>query len=396
MGILYFGRFGSAGLIFHLVSTMDKPVKQRQSILNGRHRALGSDLQQAWNDMPIPQNYATDPYEEIAAVRYRAGLIDVSALKIVNVSGPEASKFLDCLLTTNVSKMTAGQSHISNIVDDHGSLIDDVLVYCDAPNTFRVSHGGGALEEVMPSIAQRFNVKFGRDDDVHILSLQGPLAIDVLNPHAGMDLDLISYFTHQRTQLFGKDVSIARGGYSGERGYEVFCSSNDAIELWDKILAAGKEHGVIPTSWTCLDIGRVEAGLLFFPFDMTHGDTTPYEVRADWTIDLDKPDFRGKGGLIKRRGKERSYITGLEVDSAEAMTPLAKVFAGGHEVGVVTSAAYSKHLMKSIAMAQIVPSHTRLGTAVDIHDGVKSYPATVVRMPFYDPLRLRTHPLSER
>ena len=86
---------------------MDKPVKQRQSILSGRHRALGSDLQQAWNDMPIPQNYATDPYDEIAAVRYRAGLVDVSALKIVNVSGPEAAEFLDYLLTTNVSRITS-------------------------------------------------------------------------------------------------------------------------------------------------------------------------------------------------------------------------------------------------------------------------------------------------
>ena len=111
-------------------------------------------------------------------------------------------------------------------------------------------------------------------------------------------------------------MSIARGGYSGERGYEVFCSSGDAIELWDKILAAGKAHGVMATSWTCLDIGRVEAGLLFFPFDMTHGDTTPYEVRADWTIDLDKPDFRGKGAVDQTPGQRALYIAGLEVDSA--------------------------------------------------------------------------------
>lgn len=346
--------------------------------------------------MPIPQNYSTDPYDEIAAVRYRAGLIDVSALKMVNVTGREATKFLDYLLTSDITKMSGGQSHISNIVDDHGSLIDDVLVYCDGPNAFRVSHGGGALELAMPSIAEKFDVTYARDDDVHILSLQGPLALDVLSPHADMDLSTITYFTHHKTKLFGKDVSIARGGYSGERGYEVFCASTDAIEIWDKILAAGKDRGVIPTSWSCLDIGRVEAGLLFFPFDMPHSDTTPFEVRADWTVDLNKSDFRGKDALIKRRGKERSYITGLEVEASEAMTPLAKVFAGGHEVGVVTSTAYSRHLMKSLALAQIAPSHTRLGTHVDIHDGVKSYRATVVQMPFYDPLRLRTHPLSER
>ena len=364
----------------------------RTTALESRHRALGSDLAQSWNGLPIPQTYSSDPYEEVTATRCRAGLIEVTGLNIFNVSGPDATAFLNYLLTTDVAKAAPGDSHISNTVNDAGALIDDVLVYVDGPNEFRISHGGGTFGDALKTYAPKYNVKVERDDDVHILSLQGPAALDVLSPHTPANLADLGYFKHLKTMLFGRPVSIARGGYSGERGYEVFTSRADTGFMWDSILEAGKSKGVVPASWTCLDIVRVEASLLFFPFDMPHGDTTPWEVRADWTVDLGKPDFRGKAALVASKGKERSLITGLEVESSEAVTPGAKVLAGGKEVGVVTSTVFSQHLMKSLAMAQIAPDQTALGTALEIKDGGKTLKAHVVQMPFYDPLRLRTHP----
>ncbi len=141
---------------------------------------------------------------------------------------------------------------------------------------------------------------------------------------------------------------------------------------------------------------RVEGGLLFFPFDMTHGDTTPWEVKASWTVDLSKPDFIGKAALVASQGKERSVITGLEVWSAEAVTTPRQSVDRRQGGGKVTSTVYSQHLMKSLAMAQIEKPYTALGTAVEIIDGDKALKATVVQMPFYDPMRLRTHPLAER
>ena len=341
--------------------------------------------------MPLPQRYATDPYVEVEAVRNKAGLFDVTALRIINVSGPDATKMLNQLLTSDIAKAKAGDSHISNIVNDKGALIDDVLVYVDGPNDYRLSHGGGKLDEAIFALAPKYNVKVEKDNDVHILSLQGPLALELLAPHTPMKLADLGYFKHEPTTLFGKQVRLARGGYSAERGYEVFCSAKDAPFLWDQILAAGKDKGVIPASWDCLDIVRVEGGLLFFPFDMTHGDTTPWEVKADWTIDLSKPDFIGKKAVEASKGKERSVIAGLDVDTDKAVTPGAKITVNGKEVGVVTSTTYSQHLMKSLAMAQIEVPFTKLGTEVVINDGGKLQ-ATVVRMPFYDPLRLRTHP----
>ena len=133
-----------------------------------------------------------------------------------------------------------------------------------------------------------------------------------------MDLANLGYFKHEATTLFGTPVRLARGGYSAERGYEVFSTAADAHKMWDSILAAGKDKGVIPVSWACLDIVRVEGGLLFFPYEMPHGDTTPWEVKADWTVDLSKPDFIGKKALEEKKGKERSFVTGLEVDHTKA------------------------------------------------------------------------------
>ena len=371
---------------------MNASKYSRNSVLNDRHAALGADLTKAsWNDMPLPQSYSTCPYEETGAVRYRAGLIDVTALRLLNVTGPEAAKFLNRLLTSDVTKASPGDSHISNIVNEGGSLIDDVIVYVDGPNEFRISHGGGSLEEAMLPVAEKFDVKIERDNDTHVLSLQGPLALEVLAPHTPMDLAGLPYFRHQKTTLFGKPVSLARGGYSAERGYEVFCTAEDAHFMWDTILEHGKPKGVIPVSWDCLDIVRLEGALLFYPFDMPHGDTTPWEVRADWTVDLSKPDFVGKNALIERKGKERSFIAGIEVAHSKAIEPGSKITVNGTEVGVVTSSIFSQHLMKSIALAQIQPAYTKLGTDLTVHDN-GTFEANVVKTPFYDPMRLRTHP----
>ena len=368
----------------------------RKNALAKRHHALGSKLDTEWNGRLIPQHYDTDPYEEVAIVRSKAGLFDVSALRIINVSGPDAVDVLNRMLTSDVAKLKPGQSAISNIVDENGALIDDVLVYRDGPTAFRVSHGGGRLDTVIASFFEGSQSTCDRDDDVHILSLQGPAALDILRPHPDLDLTGIKYFEHAPTTLFGRSVSIGRGGYSAERGYEVFCAAADAEFLWDKVMEAGKPYGICAASWDCLDIVRVEGALLFFPFDMPQGDETPWEVGADWTVDLSKPDFHGKVALERRRREVRYANVGLEIDANGAIEPGARLVRDGRIVGRINSTTYSRHLMKSIALAQVTPDLTAFGTEFAVRSDKGSFTAHVVRIPFYDPNRLRTHPLDER
>lgn len=368
----------------------------RNSILNERHIQLGTKFESSWNGMPLPQFYATDPYDEVAAVRSRAGLIDVSSLNLVNVAGGEAVALLNEVLTSDIAKMKPGQSAISNIVDDDGSLIDDVLVYRNGEDDFRLSHGSGKLEEALAEFSAGRDVTVENDGDTHVLSLQGPLALDILKPHASIDLSALRYFEHAPATLFGRAVTLARGGYSAERGYEVFCAAADAVFLWDAILAAGKPFGAMPVSWQSLDIVRVEGALLFFPYDMPRGDETPWEVGAEWTVDLDKPAFRGREALIRRKAEQRVVQRGIEIDHHEQIEPGAKLFKDGREVGSLNSSIYSRHLMRSIALVHVVPELGAFGTELEVAGPQGRFTGRLVKTPFYDPLRLRTHPLEER
>ena len=370
----------------------------RNSALNDRHRKLGSKLDgDAWNDMPIPWHYDSDPHEEVIATRTRAALYDVSALNIVKVFGPDAQGVLDRLVAIDVATLKPGRARLGAEVDERGALVDDIMIIRDAPEHFRVSHGSGATPKTLAALASGKRVTVEPDRDVHILSLQGPLSLEVLAPHAAGELAALPYFQHIESKLFGVPVTIGRGGYSGERGYEVYCTSKDAPFLWDSILEVGKPRGVIPASWTALELTRVEGALLFFPFEMPEGDTTPWEVNMDWAVDLDKKgDYIGKAALLHLRGRERVKQAGMLVEHHAAVEAGAPIFDGGKQVGVVTTASYSRLLMQSLAMVHLHPSCTRLGTRLAIGHAGKTLDAMVVRTPFYDPLRQRTHPEKQR
>ncbi|MCX4191050.1 aminomethyltransferase family protein [Methylophaga sp. OBS1] len=364
----------------------------RNSVLNQRHRELGSKLDESIWGMPIPQFYHSDPHDEVIAVRTRAALYDVSALNILNVTGPAALKVLDKLVAIDVTELEPGTSRLAAEVNEEGALVDDIMLICDAKEHYRISHGGGSTQDNLARLAEGLDVSIEQDFDVHILSLQGPKSIDILGPEVSIDLARLPYFKHVQTSLFGRDVIIARGGYSGERGYEVYCSADDAVHIWDSIMEKGHAYGIMAGSWESLDLTRVEAALLFYPFDMPEGDTTPWEVNMHWCVDLDKEgDYVGKQALLKLKARERFKQAGLVCQSNEAMPAGAKIIKDGKEIGVVTSASFSRYLMKSIAMVHIKPEFSQLGTQVVVaaETPIKAH---VVKTPFYDPMRLRTHP----
>ncbi|MCB5191216.1 aminomethyltransferase family protein [Methylobacillus arboreus] len=366
----------------------------RNSILNERHRALGSKLDgETWNGMPIPWSYDSDVHDEVVAVRSKAGLYDVSALNIVNVSGPDAEKVVDQLVARDISRLKAGSSLLAAELNEAGAICDDIMVIRDSATEFRLSHGSGKTPENLAKLAAGLNVKVEPDLGSHILSLQGPKSLEVLNPLLNFDLGQLEYFQHRATQIFGKNVYIARGGYSGELGYEVYCRAEDAVLIWDEILKAGAPLGVIPASWNSLELTRIEAALLFFPFEMIEGDTTPWEVNMGWGVDTDKPgDYIGKAAVLALKGKERLRQVGLICRSPVAVQAGAEIIREGKKVGVVTSASYSRYLMQSLALAHIAPEFAANGTEVEIKGKTTSCRAYVAPIPFYDPLRLRTHP----
>jgi len=367
----------------------------RNSILNERHLALGTDLSAvSWNEMPLPWDYSTKLLDEVIATRHTAGLYDVSSLNSVNVTGPDAESVLDQLVCIDITKLKPGTARLSAEVNENGAICDDIMVIRDAQDVFRLSHGSGKTPEQLAKLAAGKNVKVEPDLDAHILSLQGPKSLDVLAPHVPIKLAELPYFKHVKTTIFGCDVFIARGGYSGEQGYEIYCKSQHAVLIWDKVLEAGKSFGVIPASWHALEVTRMEAALLFYPFEMLEGDTTPWEINMGWGVDVDKAgDYIGKQAVLASRGKERFKQAGMVV-TMPGKAPAAgdKIYQDGKEVGVITSAIFSEYLMLSLALVHLTKETAVAGTVLEIKSDGKSYAGLVTPTPFYDPMRLRTHP----
>ena len=360
----------------------------RVSALAGRHQALGSDLGD-WNGMGAAWNYATDACDEHDAVRTAAGLFDVSGLKKVHVRGPDSLMVVDHVITHNMAAVYRGKSRYGPVLTEHGTICDDAVIFNMGDDEWLVVHGSGETMERLRESARGKNAAIEFDDVLHDISLQGPRALELLDLHTPIDLAGLKYFHHQETELFGHKCLISRTGYSGERGYEIFAKADVIVDIWDQILEHGKPMGIMPCSFTCLDKIRVEAALLFYPYDMTK-ENTPWEVGLGWALSR-KSDYRGKDAVFAAQGKEKIKFAGIVAEYDDILTGGQKLFLDGREVGVVNSPAYSHRMTKSLALVHLVPEAAGIGTKLELPSDSISRAATVERIPFYDPEKTRTH-----
>lgn len=355
----------------------------RYSALADRHRALGSKLED-WSGMGTTWSYeATTLAQGYEAIRTKAGLMDVSGLKKIHITGPHASAIINSATTRDVRKIYPGKSAYACMLDKRGKFVDDCILYRTGPNAWLVVHGSGAGQEILQAEAVGRNVSLQFDDDLHDLSFQGPLAVDYLAKHVPGIRDL-KYFHHVQTTLFGAPVMISRTGYTGERGYEIFCKYEDAPKIWDTILEEGKPMGIIPCAFTVLDWLRVESYLLFFPFDNSEmypfeneapGDTL-WELGLDFTVSPGKVGFRGAEEHYRLKGKERFKIFGLLIDGTVPPDGGSDVFHNGQKCGVVTCSHYSHLKNQTMAIARLSVPTAVHGTKLTI--GGKNVETTAI------------------
>jgi len=233
--------------------------------------------------------------------------------------------------------------------------------------------------------AQGKDVKIEFDDNLNDISLQGPKAVDFLNEHTPLDLPALPYFHHQPTTLFGRGVLISRTGYSGERGYEIFVKAEDAGFIWESILEKGKKDGIIPCSFTCLDLVRVDANLLFFEFDMTVNDT-PWDVGLGFTVSKNKKaDYRGKAAVMASMSHQKTTTFGIIADHDSAVDLDAGVYVDDKKVGYVTAPLFSTVMNKSLAMIRVDLDYAKAGLEVEIRGENVTCKATTADVPLYDP-----------
>jgi aminomethyltransferase len=317
--------------------------------------------------------------------------MDVSGLKKVHYVGPHAESLLDFATTRDMSKLYPGKSVYASMLDEDGKFVDDCIVYRTGPNAFMVVHGAGTGYEMLIRSAQGRQVAVLFDDDLHDLSLQGPRAVDFLAEHVPGIRDL-PYFHHLQGKLFGRPVMISRTGYTGERGYEIFCKAADAPTIWDSILEHGKGMGIIPCAFTALDWLRVESYLLFFPYDNSQmypfadqkaGDTL-WELGLDFTVSPGKQDFRGAGEHQRLQGQERFKIFGVLLEGQQPAEGGDTLWHEGRQVGVITCGMYSRLTERSMAIARFEPGYAVQGVALQVRGSLQSN-AIAHTLPFDDP-----------
>lgn len=366
----------------------------RVSVLTARHEALGATMAD-WNDMGVAWTYATDPDKEADACRTAAALIDLSGLRREHVKGPDAAAFVDYLLPRNMDIIYPGKSGYSVILTEEGGVADDVIVYRLADDHFLIASGTGDSDSAMKKAAAGRDVTIEEDDNLHIIALQGPIAHEILGANSPDDIAGLKFFHQIEATVFGKPCIVSRTGFTGERGYEIFATADVVGDLWDAILEAGKDKGVMPLSFVGLNILRTEAALLFHPFDVSENESA-WEADLGWSIAKEKGDYIGKAANEARKGKETKKFSGIicdaDVPCGEPIAGGEKIFADGAEVGYVTAAMYSSRLKKSIALCYLKPG-IDVGTKVEVKGSIDCT-ATVSALPFYDPEKLRPRGLA--
>jgi len=370
-----------------------------------------------WAGHAVASAYDWTHEREYAAVRNSAALFDVSPLHKYVVSGPDATRLLDRMVTRNVNKAKVGQVLYTPWCDARGKVIDDGTISRLGENLYRLTSAEPNLRW-MHMNSFRLDVQVQDiSDELGALALQGPLSRAVLNAVADQPVDALKYFRFMDNRIAGVDVQISRTGYTGDLGYELWVPTDKALLVWDALNKIGAGYGITPAGIWALDVARIEAGLVMLDVDYVSAShaiiedqkSTPFELSLDWTVSLDKEVFNGKAPLQaeKAKGSEWRFV-GIEVQwesletlyAAVNLTPTlptiawrssTPVYRGGEQIGYASSGAWSPLLKKYIALAHIRAPHFAPDTPVEMEVTVEHQrrraSAWIRKLPFFDPPR---------
>ena len=357
-----------------------------QTPLTQLHRDIGARLIE-FGGWLMPVQYGSI-IEEHRAVRERVGLFDLSHMGELYVEGPDAGPALAAALISDPPSLSVGRAQYSMVCAPNGGIIDDLIVYRLAESRFLVVANAGNAAVVSDTLAERLErfkaVLDDRSLATGLLALQGPLAGRVLGPLTDVDLAGLRYYAIAEGTVAGIPALVARTGYTGEDGFEVFIETGRTAELWTILLAAVRSVGGLPVGLGARDTLRLEAGMPLYSNELDL-ETTPYEARQGRVVKLDKPgDFVGKAALEKvaRDGPPRKLV-GLIVEGRGIARHGHPVWVGERRTGVVTSGTQSPTLGVPIAMAYVAPGDAEPGTVVDVEIRAARVPARVVALPFY-------------
>jgi aminomethyltransferase len=354
--------------------------------LASRHAGLGARLIDfaGWL-MPVQYGSILDEHR---AVRERVGLFDLSHMGELLVEGPTAGAALAAALVTDPPSLAVGRAHYSMICSPDGGIIDDLIVYRVAEDRFMVVANAGNAAVVSDTLAERLTGTRAVLDDqslaTGLVAIQGPRSRDVLAPHTDVDLAALRYYAIAEGVVAGIPAQVARTGYTGEDGFEVFVPTDRTGELWDVLLDAVRAADGLPVGLGARDTLRLEAGMPLYGNELDL-HTTPFDAGLGRVVKLGKAgDFVGRAALEKAaaEGPKRKLV-GLVVEGRGIARHGHPVHAGERRTGIVTSGTQSPTLGVPIAMAYVAPTDAEPDTMLDIEIRDARIPARVVPLPFY-------------
>jgi aminomethyltransferase len=354
--------------------------------LHDRHVALGARLIE-FGGWLMPVQYS-GILEEHRAVRERAGLFDLSHMGELFVEGPDSGPALAAALVSNPPALAVGRAQYSMICAEDGGIIDDLIVYRLAEDRFLVVANASNAHVVSDALVERLaGFKAVLDDRslaTALCAVQGPRSVDIVGPITDIDLGALRYYAIAEGHVASIPALVARTGYTGEDGFEIFVENARALELWDALVASGQPHGLAPVGLGARDTLRLEAGMPLYGNDLDR-TTNPFEAGLGRVVKLDKPgDFVGRAALEKvaRDGPTRKLI-GLVMEGRGIARHGYPVHRDARRTGAVTSGTHSPSLGRAIAMAYVAPDDAESGTILDVEIREQRVPAAVVDLPFY-------------
>jgi aminomethyltransferase len=352
------------------------------------HERLGATLT-SFAGWLMPLRYGSETAEH-HAVRRTAGLFDLSHMGEITVSGPGAGAALDYALTGRLSSLTPGRARYTMMCAEDGGVLDDLIVYRLGAEEFLVVANAANTAVVDAQLRRRaagHDARIAdRTGEYALIAVQGPNAARILGPLVSADLATLRYYAGHWGTVAGRRSWVARTGYTGEDGFEVFCRPDDAEHVWTALASAGAPAGLVPAGLAARDTLRLEAGMPLYGNELGP-DVTPHEAGQGWVVKFDKPgDFVGAAALAERaEARPRRVLAALRLASRRIPRHGYAVLAGDRECGAVTSGAYSPTLGVPIAMAYLDPDVAagppEEGLAVDIRGRAES--AELTELPFY-------------
>ncbi len=369
-----------------------------------------------WSGYYTVSAYETHHDHEYNAIRNAAALIDISPLFKYRLTGKDAKRLVDRVITRDVRKVAVGQVIYTPWCDEHGKVIDDGTVSRLDENVYRWTAADPSLRWFTQNAVGLDVAIEDISESIAALALQGPTSGRLLKSIVhDADITNLKYFRVTRATIDGLPVEISRTGYTGDLGYEIWVDADQALHLWDLLIDRGRPFEIKPAGMLALDVARIEAGLLLIDIDFNSSKKaliadqqySPFEMGLGRLVSLDKDRFVGQRALQEeaKRGSAKQ-IVGLEIDWTEverryeavglppAVSPVASrvavpVFAAGKQVGKATSTTWSPVLKKMIALATVQREFAKPGSKIEIEITIEAVrhrvPATVVKTPFYSP-----------